>query len=542
MQVNMILRGDIQLSELSNPLYERLERAVLLVSEVCKEAPKPQIAAFTEVYQRLSDGFTWSQASTMECAGQYQTSSDGWGIFKRKPMNNTLIPLRYTIGEDQCGSPNFIKIICNGPLKPGTDYALIVRIILSTGFVDMDPVYFSTKSDLNLLIIVSAVLYTIFLISMVVCFVVRNNQRQLREAKQTDGVNEPVDISVAKFVESYERLVASNEYAVADEYEMIDDFSERFANGKMKVAAEKGAKNRYLNVLPFDFNRVLLNVEEETEGASDDYINASFIDGHKSQREYIATQGPMAETCYDFWRMVLQYEIESIVMLTQTVDHEKNKCSQYYPLANQTVEHGDIQVKCTEETKLTLYNKRLLMVSKGNQSKVVTHYHYPEWPDHSCPASPEDLMKFVMIVRSERKNKTIPLVVHCSAGVGRTGTFMALDILLQRIKREKKINVYATVKRLRRQRVKMVQTLEQYTFLYQCCLEYVNKPIKSSIINIAENGEVETNRQVVAATKRALNRMKAPLETSFKVLMSKVERKEQGEAKGTNSTAPNNSV
>ena len=146
------------------------------------------------------------------------------------------------------------------------------------------------------------------------------------------------------------------------------------------------------------------------------------------------------------------------------------------------------------------------MVWQGNLTKAVFHYHFLEWPDHSCPASTADLIKFCKIVRAERKSYAIPLVVHCSAGVGRTGTFIALDIVLQRLQQEKKINVYDTVKQLRRQRVKMVQTLDQYTFLYQCCMEYVSKSNRKSKeggdTNVTKN--MRTNRMNIAYNLRFL--------------------------------------
>lgn len=103
----------------------------------------------------------------------------------------------------------------------------------------------------------------------------------------------------------------------------------------------------------------------------------------------------------------------------------------------------------------------------------MTQYHYSKWPDHSSPNSTIDLIKFIKDIRNDRRNVLSPMVVHCSAGVGRSGTFIALDILMQKIKQEKKVNISATIKQLRLQRLKMVQTIEQYQFVYECVLELI---------------------------------------------------------------------
>lgn len=173
--------------------------------------------------------------------------------------------------------------------------------------------------------------------------------------------------------------------------------------------------------------------------------------------------------------MVYEQGVDSIVMLTSFVEGEKNKCAEYFPKYKQFSDYDDIQVECKQELSFTNYKKRILYVSVQNEEIQVTHYHFLKWMDHDCPRTPEDLIKFVKIVRNERKNISNPLVVHCSAGVGRTGTFIALDILMQMIKQEKRLNIYEVVKHLRIQRMKMVQTLGQYVFLYKCVYEIISK-------------------------------------------------------------------
>ncbi|XP_058126292.1 receptor-type tyrosine-protein phosphatase H-like [Anopheles ziemanni] len=294
------------------------------------------------------------------------------------------------------------------------------------------------------------------------------------QKKETSG------ISVKKFRGQYAQIYESNQQGkIKDEYESIVQYQDHNFNATARSGIANDSKNRYDDILPFDFNRVQLETEESDEGIPRDYINASFIDGYTNRREYIATQGPFEETCYDFWRMVFQYDVESIVMLIQPSGEDKNKCCQYYPLLNRNMEYEDIEVRCTQEINLSFYCRRKFTVYKGNVSKIVSQYHFLDWLTQGCPTSPSNLIDFIKIVRRERKNNAIPLVVHCSAGVGRTGTFIALDIILQRMEKEQQICVYSTVKELRRKRVHMVQTLDQYAFLYRCCLDFTaNKDLK----------------------------------------------------------------
>uniref|UniRef100_A0A182YNU1 protein-tyrosine-phosphatase n=1 Tax=Anopheles stephensi TaxID=30069 RepID=A0A182YNU1_ANOST len=458
--------------------------ALLISERLCQEDPLPRTDFINDTEKpQWPEIPNWYRASNMRCVEQYQTTPEFWNPMARMSRDEDGPgPIEYVVGKDDCGNG---KGYCNGPLKPGTEYALIVRIFSRSGFTDSEMQVFRTDSLIKIGLIVSAVIGCLLLAFIAGFVIVWRKQRLLLPAQQTGRTptEEPSDIPVKNFPAQYDELFQANREKVSKEFQAINYFSDFSLQETVSFqsARENERKNRYINILPFDSNRVLLDSnddeEDDREGerGCNDYINASFVEGYKYQREYIATQGPKQETCYDFWRMVLQYEIESIVMLTQPIDHDKNKCCQYFPRFDQYSDFGDIRVKCTQELNLSLYYKRLFLVSKGNLTKAVYHYHFLDWPDHSCPASTADLIKFSKIVRAERKSYAIPLVVHCSAGVGRTGTFIALDIILQRMHQEKKINVYDTVKRLRRQRVKMVQTLDQYTFLYQCCLECVSK-------------------------------------------------------------------
>ncbi|TMW41597.1 hypothetical protein DOY81_013323, partial [Sarcophaga bullata] len=237
-----------------------------------------------------------------------------------------------------------------------------------------------------------------------------------------------------------------------------------------------GSSSEYCNgpLKPDDKNRVILDIDAD----GSDYINASFIDGYRRRKEYIATQGPKPESTKDFWRMILQHNVRVIVMVTQFREGDVIKCHEYFPFKSK-----GINVNVKKRDSFDLYDRTELSVTHetfGLKQKVV-HFYFKKWPDHGCPTDPMHLITFIRKVKTEKIPSYSPIVVHCSAGVGRTGTFIGLDIIMQRLKNESKINIYETVKKLRFQRMKMVQTLAQYTFLYTCTYELVKHKNTRSI-------------------------------------------------------------
>nr|CAD7463745.1 unnamed protein product [Timema tahoe] len=202
-----------------------------------------------------------------------------------------------------------------------------------------------------------------------------------------------------------------------------------------------------------------------------DYINASFIKGYSGEEEYIATQGPKEETCADFWRMVYQHNVKLIVMVTQFEEQNKVKCHRYFPPLRENLVIADFVVRCTTELSFPIYTDRTLVIHKNGRKKSVKHFHFQEWPDFGCPENTHFMLQFCSTMRQHIEDDAGLTLVHCSAGVGRTGTLIAIDILLQHIKENKKIDIFNTVYQLRQQRTNMVQTELQYKYIYQCLLE-----------------------------------------------------------------------
>ncbi|XP_013876185.1 receptor-type tyrosine-protein phosphatase O [Austrofundulus limnaeus] len=240
-------------------------------------------------------------------------------------------------------------------------------------------------------------------------------------------------------------------------------------------------KNRYTNILPYDFSRVKLLSMHNDEGA--DYINANYIPGYKHSKEYIATQGPLPETRNDFWRMVLQQKSPVIVMLTQCNERRRVKCDHYWPFTDEPVMYGDISVEMLSENESPEWIIRKFRLGYADETQDVLHLNYTSWPDHGVPTvnAIESILQFVHIVRQQANRSKDPIIVHCSAGVGRTGTFMALDRLMQHIREHEFVDILGMVSEMRSHRLSMVQTEEQYVFIHQCVLLMWQKKKQQSI-------------------------------------------------------------
>lgn len=247
-------------------------------------------------------------------------------------------------------------------------------------------------------------------------------------------------------------------------------------------------KNRYSNVLPLEKTRVQLNKKKGDDGEEiedSDYINANWVNGF-SEKEYISTQGPLQETVEDFWRMVWETTSNVVVMLTKEMENDRLKCARYWPQQEgNAFTFDDITVKLIKETGS--FNGRLvhreLEIFTDTERRPVSHFQYMDWPDHGLPESAEAFIDVLHSVDKIRTAKKAPIVVHCSAGIGRTGTFCAVHSTLEKLDLLRKenpnespmFNVLKTVLRLREQRVGMVQTKEQYVFCYKALLEEAQK-------------------------------------------------------------------
>ncbi|CAF4634767.1 unnamed protein product, partial [Rotaria sp. Silwood2] len=233
-------------------------------------------------------------------------------------------------------------------------------------------------------------------------------------------------------------------------------------------------KNRLVNILPYENTRVCLSPVRGVEGS--DYINASYIDGYRFKNGYIATQGPLTETMDDFWRMVWEHNVTIIVMLTKLKEMGREKCVQYWP-SDRSTRYGYFIVDPVGAYNMPQYLLSEFKVtdSRDGQSRTVRHFLYTEWPEQGVPKIGEGFIDFIGQVHKTKEGfgQEGPIVVHCSAGAGRTGVFLTLSIVLERIRYEGVVDIFQTVKLLRTQRPALVQTEDQYQFCYRSALEYL---------------------------------------------------------------------
>uniref|UniRef100_F1MGT8 protein-tyrosine-phosphatase n=2 Tax=Bos TaxID=9903 RepID=F1MGT8_BOVIN len=286
----------------------------------------------------------------------------------------------------------------------------------------------------------------------------------------------PGDILAEDFAEHVWRNERDSNYGFAEEYQQLA-LEDHGQSQTVASALENSGKNRYRNVLPYDWSRVPLQALLGQPGS--EYINASFIPGLWSPREFIAAQGPLPQTVGDFWRMVWEQQSHTLVMLTNCVESGRVKCEHYWPLDAQPFTHGHLQVTLVGEEVAENWAVRNLKLCHVQQQKTlpVRQFHYMTWPDHGVPHSPDPLLAFWRMLR-QWLDQTVgggPPIVHCSAGVGRTGTLIALDVLLRQLECEGLVGPFGYVKKMRESRPLMVQTEAQYVFLHQCILQFLQQ-------------------------------------------------------------------
>ncbi|XP_078233149.1 receptor-type tyrosine-protein phosphatase H [Pogona vitticeps] len=293
--------------------------------------------------------------------------------------------------------------------------------------------------------------------------------------KQKSDVDAPgvlTSVSVSAFPCYCSERFSSSALGFAKEYQQLQDVG----IGQTQAVAEQPenqAKNRYSNVLPYDHSRVQLTLKPGDPNS--DYINASYMPGFQGEKEFIAAQGPLRGTLHDFWRMIWEQRITTLVMLTKCVENGRVKCERYWPLDYTPCTYDDITVSVVRETILPNWTIRDFNIKRLNESEVrlARHHHYTSWPDHGVPPVTNTVLHFRDLVREhiEQHEESGPALIHCSAGVGRTGTFIALDSLLRQAQDNGEIGVFSFVQRLRMNRPLMIQTESQYIFLHQCLLD-----------------------------------------------------------------------
>lgn len=275
----------------------------------------------------------------------------------------------------------------------------------------------------------------------------------------------------------------------SEEFDTLQQSESRENKNKTKFEGqrpENKMKNRHRGILPFDETRIVLrDVNPRAVGA--DYINANLVRSPslRASPGYIATQAPMPETVNEFWQMVYEKQCAIIVMATNLMERNKVRCHKYWPDQDQRVEYGKLRVTGIAELHVQtndqgyIFREFELEHPSMNESWKVFQFHYTTWPDQGVPSNPSHVLHFLMDIHECTENTTSvkgPIVVHCGAGIGRTGTLIAIDEITQKIVEHEtmtEIDIAQTILNLRAQRPGLVQTEQQYKFVYQTVLYHV---------------------------------------------------------------------
>ena len=404
-----------------------------------------------------------------------------------------------------------VSMVQDGLLDDTKNYTAFVEVVMEQGVVGRSPylqprrpgvlVNHISPSPNTVLVSVLGILAGLVLVALILMVVLLMLRRYSKQVAAQQGVELDLKHTFRHFCSTIKgggrsQFLLTQDHLTphslppVDKKGMVAAYLERHKDSDMGFQAEfeslpekfsdrttcmcdlpcNKTKNRYPDIKAYDQTRAKLNAIEDVEGS--DYINANFVVGYKERKRWVCAQGPLESTLADFWRMIHEQGVEIVIMLTNLEEYNRVKCAQYWPGAG-TSTWGKSTVAFVQEKRYSDYVVRELKLSvEGiSGSRQIYHYHYLQWKDFNAPDTAPAMLKFVKRINDAWSGSS-PILVHCSAGVGRSGTLIAIDSLTQAMEEEGSVSIFQTVSDLRRQRNYLVQSVKQYQFVYRAIMEW----------------------------------------------------------------------
>ncbi|KAL8566944.1 hypothetical protein ACOMHN_059744 [Nucella lapillus] len=497
----------------ASPRQGRVKLAGIIAC-VKSSTDKCQPASDVQLKTKYEGFRTWKQFIEGGQQGRFRATGNGFLQEKRtrrslsgrvKRSDTKFVP--FTLGENKSCEQQGKDEFCNGPLPEDQEFVVIVWACTEAGCSEAEGVTVKTLAgqDSPVGAIVGAVVAVVVIaaiVAVVAVVVLRRKKKLCFNAyghPEPNGVLRPTRerraVKLIDFAAHLESLHKDSNLLFQDEFEEIQGKSPGHPQEASLLDANK-VKNRYVNILPFDHTRVKLSTDDDDDTMN--FINANYIPGYSSPREYIATQGPMVGTCAHFWTMLWEQKSSLIVMLSDLQEKGRPKVDQYWPgEVHSPVQYEDIVVELTSASTLNKYTIRTFSVYKEDHKEETRHvaqYFIPGWEDYSANLNPDDVLDFIASTRQEARSSQGPIIVHCSAGVGRTGTFIALDFLMQYVQEHRlddTVDIYNLVLNMRHNRAYMVQSEKQYIFIHDTLKVIIDRKISDEEEHVYGNTSLD---------------------------------------------------